>query len=202
MDAQALAATPLFTISLVLCALLTVCGFTMLFKSMLSRAAVASATRGLQPNELKSVEVVGLFHKQVEALLDRLSTVEQLSSEMAEPFHDPCWNRLLELYDELEAARHELNALLHTKDFNNAATLGSFLTGASKVMPEFLGVSTSIDLHKLRNWEETARNLLQRFITLLHDAADSRATLSPRRLSSTFYETLRQVKSELASEEE
>jgi hypothetical protein len=199
MDAQALAATPLFTISLVLCGILTVCGFTIFFKSMLSRAAVASATRGLRPNELKSVEVVGLFHKQVEALLDRLSTVEQLSSEMPGPFQDPCWSRLLELYDELEAARHELNALLQTKNFNDASTLGGFLIGTSKVMPEFLGVSTSIDLHKLRNWDETAHNLLQRFITLLDDAADSRP---PRRLSSAFYETIQQVKSQLASEEE
>jgi hypothetical protein len=201
MDAQALAATPLFTISLVLCALLTVCGFTFFLKRTLSKAAIASATKGLMPDELQAIQTFGIFHNQVDALFERLSTVEELSGEMPAPFKDPSWNRLLELCDELQAAQDELNQLLQARRFSDASNLGSFLSGRAIVTPEFSEAASSLDLRKLRNWHETAHNLLQRFITLIQDAVDSDPAHKNTPLSESFLDTVQQIKRQLIAEE-
>jgi len=201
MDAQALATTPIFTVSLALCALLTVYGFTIFLKNILSKAAVASASRGLIPHELQSVQHASSFHRQAQSFLDTLSTVEELASEIPASLQDPSWSRLLEIADELEVARGELHKLLQAKNFGEASKLGSFLSGVTKPLPEYLDISSSANLQKLLNWHENSRNLLQRFITRLEGYADPHSTGPHRRLSRTFSESIAQVKRTLDSDQ-
>jgi hypothetical protein len=200
MDIQALAAQPIFTISLALCAMLTVSWFTLLLRDAASKAVRATATSGLRADELRSVEVAGDFHYQVEALLEKVSILESFASEVPGPFRHACWQRLLNLCDHLTAARSELNKLLHEEQFPQVVASARFLCGersSSAEVPKNLG---DVALQPLRTWHEDSSDLLQRLITMIEDAAGSTPGRPGHILSAESQATLRKLKDTIAAE--
>jgi hypothetical protein len=191
MDVQALAATPLFFSSLTICALVTAFGIAKTLRFFFGRVSRVAASAGLLPRELEAVESAGIFHNQLEGLIEDLVSMEELSSEMPAPFSDHSWVRLVELCEDLEVARADLHTLLNAKDFVTAYRLGHFLTGGSPTVPELPPDTSSVNLTKLALWHANSRELLQRMVSKVEDAIgyNSNKPLSPQ-----FYETLDRVK--------
>lgn len=200
MNASALAATPIFTISLVLCGLLTIYGFAVLLKSLLNRTIRATATSGLMSDEVRSLEFLSNFHNQLEALIDKVVTLENLSSEVPEPFQESSWQRLLDLCDNLHMVRGKMHSLLQVRDFSSAASLGAFLSGRSNSIPQPLQSAPSFPLRELANWHEESKNHLQRLIARLEDITSGRERGLARDVSPDFHQIVQHVKADLAHE--
>jgi hypothetical protein len=197
MDTQALASTPLFLCSLVICAILTAYAFALGLRSIFSRLSRAAASAGLSPYELEAVEAAGVFHNQLEALIEDMVSLEELSREMPGPFSDHSWVRLVKLCEDLEASRSTLHELLQEKDFPLAFRLGSFLTGAAPEVPTIPEGASSIELRSLAYWHSTSRELLQRMISKIEDSLSFGLAGTKEEASPEFLDTLKKIKETL-----
>jgi hypothetical protein len=197
MDVQALATTPLFLTSLVLCALVAAYSISMIFFSMFRSISKAAATAGLRPYELEAVECAGIFHNQLEDLIDKVITLEELSAEMHGPFEDHTWPRLLDLCDNLEVARGELNSLLSTRDFTTAYELGRLLAGVSSVVPPIPRSPDALELRLVCSWQIQAHELLERMVAKIEDSLSYGVGGPATTPSPQFIKTLEELKEEL-----
>jgi len=197
MDVQALATTPIFLSSLVICALIAAYAIALIFFSIFRSLSKAAATAGLRPYELEAVEHAGMFHNQLEDFIDKLITLEELSTEVPEPFDDHSWSRLLELSDNLDSVRNELHALLQARDFESAYCLGRLLSGETSIVPDVPRAKDALELRLISGWQFQANELLQRMISKIEDslAYGISGTESPP--SPQFMRTLEELKSEI-----
>lgn len=170
MDVQALATTPLFLSSLVICALVAAYAIATAFLGVFRGISRVAASAGLHPGELEAVEHSGIFHNQLEDLIEKIITLEELSVEVPEPFDDHSWSRLLELCDNLENVRGELHSLLRLRDFESGNELAKLLCGASSVIPNIPRPSGGLELRLVSVWHSQANELLQRMISRIEDA--------------------------------
>jgi hypothetical protein len=202
MDVQALATTPLFLASLVICALVATYTIALIFFSMFRSVSQAAASAGLRPYELEAVEQAGVFHNQVEDLIDKVITLEELSAEMNAPFEDHAWSRLLELCDNLEIARSELHAFLSTKDFASAHKLGCLLSGATPAVPNLPRAPDALELRHVSGWQFQAHDLLQRMVSRIEDSVTYGVGGSSGAPSPQFMKVLQELKAELIQRNE
>lgn len=201
MDVQALATTPIFVISLTLCALVTAYAFTVILRSTFGGLSSAAASVGLQPEELQAVEQAGIFHQQLEALIEKVVATESLSQELPGPFRDHSWERLLTLCDNLEIARGELNELLASRDFHEALALGRFLTGSLVTPPPIPRPEGSFELRLLCYWQKEAKDLLHRMVSKIDDSLRYGIGGATQDLSEEFHETFQEIKADLVSDD-
>lgn len=201
MDAQALATTPIFLSSLAFCALVAACAIAIVFRSIFQRLSQAATSAGLRPHELEAVEHAGVFHAQLEDFMEKVVTLEGLSTELPLPFNDDSWIRVLELCDNLEVVRAELNSLLSTRDFTSAYKLGRLLSGETPSVPAVPRGPGSIELRLVSLWHRQAHELLQRMVARIEDTISHGSSSSAVALSKEFSETLQDLKSALMEEE-
>jgi hypothetical protein len=169
----------------------------MIFFSMFRSVSKAAATAGLRPYELEAVECAGIFHNQLEDLIDKLITLEELSAEVHVPFEDHTWPRLLDLCDKLEAARGELNSLLGSRDFATAHELGSLLAGVSSTVPDIPRPPNALELRLVCSWQVQAHELLERMVTKIEDSLSYGVGGTAAAPSPQFMNTLQELKEEL-----
>jgi hypothetical protein len=198
MDAQLLASTPLFMASLALCALVAAYSVAILLKSLFSSLANAAASTGLSPEELTAIEYAGIFHAQLEKLLARTVSIEQLAIEAPAPFQEQAWSRLLTICDELELVRSELNGLLEMREHRNATALAKFISGASNSIPQIPRPANAIELRKLIYWPRESRDLTLRIIAKLEDYTLNYGSSKRQSYSKHFFEVISAVKNELS----
>jgi hypothetical protein len=200
MDAQALATTPLFLSSLAFCALVAAYAIAMGFRSFFRRVSQAAASAGLRPYELEAVEHAGIFHGQFEDFMEKVVTLEGLSSELPQPFHEGSWSRVLDLCDNLEAVRSELHLLLSTKDFATSYKLGRLLSGESSSVPAIPRPPGTVELRLVSLWHKEAHELLQRMISRIEDTISYKTSEPSTPLSKEFTQTLQDLKTSLKEE--
>lgn len=202
MDIQALANTPIFLLSLVVCAIVATYAFATFLRSIVGGLSRAAASAGLHPDELRAVEHAGIFHNQLETLIERVVALEELASEMPNTFSDHSWSRLLDLCDDLEAARGELHGLLSSKDFVAAAQLGRMLSGATSTIPDIPREPDGLELRKVTYWHKSARDLLQRMVSKLEDAVRYGTGGNTKPPSEDFLRTIEELREALIDDEE
>jgi hypothetical protein len=197
MNAQALAITPIFMISLMVCASVAAYGFYAFIKGLSRKVSNTSLATGLSPQEVKAIKLAGTYHTMLEELLTRVVAIEQLSSETPAPFNDHSWRRLLELCDDLECWRSELNILIGNHDYYNALLLGRFLCGLSADVPKINPTEPSLEPHKILFWQRQTRELMLRMVSKLADSTRYGTGGNTNPLTPTYHETLEALKGEL-----
>ncbi len=197
MDVQALATTPIFLSSLVICALVAAYAIALIFFSVFRSLSKAAATAGFRPYELEAVEHAGIFHNLLEDFIDKLVTLEELSTEVPEPFNDHSWTRILELSDNLESVRNDLHSLLQSRDFEQAYSLGRFLSGGTSGVPNIPRAKNAVELRLISGWRFHANELLQRMIAKIEDSLAYGISGTNTPPSPQFMRTLEQLKAEI-----
>jgi hypothetical protein len=197
MNSQALAMAPLFMISLLVCASVAAYGFYAFVQRLSGKVSNTSLVTGLSPQEVKAIQLAGSYHTMLEELLTRVVAIEQLSGETPAPFNDHSWRRLLELCDDLECWRSELNILIGNHDYHNALLLGRFLCGLSAEVPKITPTVPSLEPHKILFWQRQTRELMLRMVSKLADSIRYGTGGNTKPLSPDYDETLEALKSEL-----
>jgi hypothetical protein len=180
-----------------ICAAVAAYGFFSFIKGISKSVSNTSIATGLTPRELKTIEYAEQYHTLLEELLQRVVTIEQLSKETPAPFSDHSWQRLLEMCDDLEGFRGELNGLMASKDQVSAIALGRFLCGISAEVPEVTLSNPKLQARQILFWQRQTNELMLRMVSKLADSARYGTGGNTRPLSQQYLETLEAIKDEL-----
>lgn len=204
MEAIQFTRSPIFLLSLAMCAILTTYTMFVWIKGSLRGLSKAIFFSAVSREELLAVEAAGVFHTKLERTIEKVLSLEEHSSEIPELFNDASWTRLLTLVDDLEVVRSDLNVLLKKRDFNSAARLGRFLCGVSASVPDIPREDGAVELRTIAFWQREVRDLLYRMVSKVDDVARRQggALAGGRGLSPKFLDTLEDVKNYLEDGEE
>ena len=169
MNVKELASSPIFILSLGLCALVAAYSVTVLLRSVFHRASSIAAFSGLSQEEIVGIDTAAKFHERLRTLIEVILRIESFSSEAPGVFVDHSWARLLRLCDDLEVVRGELNSLLNAREFGAAAQLGRFLCGFDVAIPSIPRQQNAVELRTLTFWQRDTVQLLHRMISRLED---------------------------------
>lgn len=199
MTIEELATQPIFTVSIVLCVFLVAYTLATNIRSLFQSCAKFLTNKSISSVELESIELAGVFHSDLEQLIVWVFSIEKLSSELPAPFDDHSWIRLLELIDNLELARKQLNQLLSSSDFETALVLGRYLTG-KRTGPPAITLGEGKQMQAIAHWQENADNLILRMISRIEDSMRYGTGGNTSPLSESFVESLSQIKQEVLEE--
>lgn len=196
MTVEELARQPIFTASIVICALVITYAVVRCLSALTQGAVRTIANASISPIELESIELAGNFHEDLEQLILWVVSIEKLSAELPGPFDDHSWIRLLELIDTLEMIRNELNAKLQESNFTIALPLSRYLTGQKTTPPE-ISLPNGKQIHSVSHWQDTSHNLLLRMLSRIEDSLTYGSGGNPQEISDSFRKNLANIKEDV-----
>lgn len=199
MTTEELATQPIFTVSIVLCVFITAYTLATNIRSLFQLFAKLITDKSISNVELESIELAGVFHSDLEQLIVWVVSIEKLSAELPGPFDDHSWIRLLELIDNLELVRKQLNKLLSASEFETALMFGRYVTG-KRTSPPPITFAEGKQIQAIAHWQEDAENLLLRMISRIEDSIRYGTGGNTSPLSEAFVENLSHIKQEILNE--
>ena len=201
MNAETLAALPIFTASLAFCALVGAYGFSVLIRWILHKASTSASSFAASREELETIDYTERFYRQLNTFTRHMTDLEFLAEDLPQSLDDNSWGQLLDYRELLHLVNEKLREFLDSEDVDRALPLAKFLCGAQVRPSPIRGLEKELNLTSLVSWQYNSLKLIQRMATKLQDAANHYSASSAASLPADFEATLQSLRKRIIQDE-